>query len=76
MIVLSQQILDYANGLLILCLFYLKDFNFTLIELRQAAQDLHRVQSKYQTITTADTARTNNHNHTDCSSAEQTRYAH
>ncbi|CAF1361804.1 unnamed protein product [Adineta ricciae] len=55
MIVLSQQILDYAN------------------ELRQAAQDLHRVQSKYQTITTADTARSNNHNHTDCPSAEQTR---
>lgn len=37
------------------------------LELRQAARDLHRLQSKYEPITTSDT-------NTDGSSAEQTRY--
>lgn len=36
------------------------------LELRQAARDLHRLQSKYEPITTSDT-------NTDGSSAEQTR---
>jgi hypothetical protein len=78
MIVLSQQILDYANGLLILCLFYLIFFffNFILIELRQAARDLHRLQSKYEPIPTAATTTDANqsNNNIDHSSAEQTRY--
>ncbi|UJR33459.1 hypothetical protein I4U23_020904 [Adineta vaga] len=45
-------------------------------ELRQAARDLHRVQSKYQpVITTADTTHSNNNNNTNtnCCTAEQTR---
>ncbi|CAF4528584.1 unnamed protein product [Rotaria sp. Silwood1] len=41
-------------------------------ELRQAARDLHRLQSKYEPITTSDINNPNN-NHTDSSSAEQTR---
>jgi len=77
MIVLSQQILDYANGLLILCLFYLIFFfffNFILIELRQAARDLHRLQSKYEPIPTTTTDTNQSNNNIDDSSAEQTRY--
>ncbi|CAF3915427.1 unnamed protein product [Rotaria sp. Silwood2] len=43
-------------------------------ELRQAARDLHRLQSKYEPITTSDTNNPNNNNsNTDCSSTEQTR---
>ncbi|CAF5001658.1 unnamed protein product, partial [Rotaria socialis] len=40
MIVLSQQILDYAN------------------ELRQAARDLHRLQSKYEPLPATSDANT------------------
>jgi len=76
MIVLSQQILDYANGLLILCLFYFIFFifNFIIIELRQAARDLHRLQSKYEPIPTTTTDTNQSNNNIDDSSAEQTRY--
>ncbi len=71
MIVLSQQSLDYANGSFIQTLSYCNYFfNFFKIELRQAARDLHRLQSKYEPITTSDT----NNSNTDGSSAEQTRY--
>jgi len=50
--------------------------NIILIELRQAARDLHRLQSKYEpiTATTSDTNYSDNNN-TDGSSAEQTRYS-
>jgi hypothetical protein len=51
--------------------------NIILIELRQAARDLHRLQSKYEpiTATTSDTNYSDNNNNTDASSAEQTRYS-
>ncbi len=45
-------------------------FILFLIELRQAARDLHRLQSKYEPTATSDT----NNSNPDSSSAEQTRY--
>ena len=45
-------------------------FILFLIELRQAARDLHRLQSKYDPTTTSET----NNSNPDGSTAEQTRY--
>lgn len=78
MIVLSQQILEYANGLLIqvpICDLVNFIFDIIFIELRQAARDLHRLQSKYEPLTaTTSDANNNNNNSTNASSVEQTRY--
>ena len=78
MIILSQQNLDYVNGLLIVhihiffifsCLFYRIS-----IELRQAARDLHRLQSNYESINSSPLDATQQINTSDdCTSAEQTR---
>jgi hypothetical protein len=80
MIVLSQQTLDYANGVFVdyFSIFlhiyiYLSLFRLYPVELRQAARDLHRIQTRYEPSVTTQ-QNNNNNNNTECPTAEQTRY--